>query len=805
MNIAKKLNLSFGILVLLIVVLVATQVHRTQQTRQEMQAMQQVLQLGQRVSAVVHELQKERGMSAGFLASRGANPAALNQQRQQSDEAIAQLQQVIAQLSLRSLPDYQRQQLDAFLAALSPLDDIRQQVSALSTTAPPMLGYYTGTLGYAIAYLDGTVTVTDAATIARSLHTLAQVKEAAGLERATGNIGFSSGQFTLDGLIRFTELASEQRMKLAEFARYAPPELQQSLHDIQQSNVFAKVQAMRDHAKHYYGSEQPMTVVASEWFALTTERIDELKRLEDQVNQHLLDLGKQSVTRASVAIALWLVFALLLIVLSYAVLMRVVRQGVSQPLQRIVSAIRGISTQARFSLRLPVNGQDEISELSQAVNHLLQQTDDALNEANRTVAAIAAADFSVRMRADYQGDLLSLKQGVNASAESVAFMMAELGKVMTSLYAGKFDARMDERVPESFRKQVETSLVSIESVVNAINQVMSAMAEGDFSTRVTADARGDLATMKDNVNVSVTAIADAIADIMRVVVAQAKGDLTQSIERQYSGELGDLRQAINSTIANLRELLQGVKRSVSAINEAASEIAAGNSDLSRRTEQQSASIEQSASSLTQLTVTVKQNADSARDANQLALKSRELTSFGSEKAHHAVHAMGGITTSSHRIADIISLIDGISFQTNILALNAAVEAARAGEQGRGFAVVASEVRMLAQRSANAAKEIKVLIDESVAMIDKGSLLVEETGSTIQAISQSIEQVTALIGQISAASIEQSEGLEQVNKAVVQMDDTTQQNSALVEEAAAAAKSLEEQALDLANAVATFRL
>jgi methyl-accepting chemotaxis protein len=255
---------------------------------------------------------------------------------------------------------------------------------------------------------------------------------------------------------------------------------------------------------------------------------------------------------------------------------------------------------------------------------------------------------------------------------------------------------------------------------------------------------------------------------------------------------------------NLNRIVEEVRTGTDTIATASGEIASGNMDLSSRTEQQASSLEETASSMEELTGTVKQNADNALQANQLALSASEVALMGGEVVAQVVDTMGSINDSAKKIVDIIGVIDGIAFQTNILALNAAVEAARAGEQGRGFAVVATEVRNLAQRSAAAAKEIKTLIGDSVDKVNTGSKLVNQAGSTMDEIVGSVKRVSDIISEIAAASREQSAGIEQVNQAITQMDQVTQQNAALVEEAAAAAGSLEEQAASLVDAVKVFK-
>src|SRR6202012_2390888 len=270
-------------------------------------------------------------------------------------------------------------------------------------------------------------------------------------------------------------------------------------------------------------------------------------------------------------------------------------------------------------------------------------------------------------------------------------------------------------------------------------------------------------------------------------------------------EMGQLLSALTKMREGLVETVSKVRGSTTAITQGANEIASGNADLSSRTEQQAAALQQTAASMEQLSATVKQNADNAKQANRLAHGALDTVTRGGQVVSRVTETMDGISESSRKVTEIIGMIEGIAFQTNILALNAAVEAARAGEQGRGFAVVASEVRSLAQRSGTAAKEIKELIGESAAKVEQGASLVAEASKTMSEAMQSVQSVTGIMGEIEAAALEQSEGIAQVNKAITQIDEVTQHNAALVEEAAAAARSLEEQAAVLRDAVAVFQL
>ncbi len=343
-------------------------------------------------------------------------------------------------------------------------------------------------------------------------------------------------------------------------------------------------------------------------------------------------------------------------------------------------------------------------------------------------------------------------------------------------------------------------------VEQEIAQIVGAATQGELGMRLSVDGKsGFFHTLASDLNRLLDTTQQALNATSEVLSRVAGGDLTQTMDADFSGIFGQLKDDTNSTIERLREVVGSIKEATEAINTAAKEIAAGNSDLSARTEEQASSLEETSSSMEQLNSTVRQNADNARQANELANRSNEIALRGGQMVKDVVNTMNGIQESSQRIADIIGVINGIAFQTNILALNAAVEAARAGEQGRGFAVVASEVRNLAQRSANAAKEIKELIDDSVGKVDSGARLVGQAGATMDEVVASFQRVAALVTDISNASREQSAGIEQVTQAVSQMDEVTQQNAALVEQASAAAESLEEQAQGLVSAVGVFRL
>ncbi|MGC9491295.1 aerotaxis transducer Aer2 [Vibrio genomosp. F10] len=327
---------------------------------------------------------------------------------------------------------------------------------------------------------------------------------------------------------------------------------------------------------------------------------------------------------------------------------------------------------------------------------------------------------------------------------------------------------------------------------------------GDLNDRIdTSVYSGFMKELGDGVNSLLDTLVTPLGECIQVMSGVADGNLNSSMSNDFDGEFGRLANAVNTSIVNLRNMTEKITTSSARVATASSEIAEGNDDLSQRVESQAANLEETAASMEQMTATVRQNADNAKGANELADDAARKASKGGDVVGQAVTAMSGINNASKKIADIIGVIDEIAFQTNLLALNAAVEAARAGEQGRGFAVVAGEVRNLAQRSAAAAKEIKGLINDSVEKVDEGSRLVDESGETLKEIVDAVAKVTELIAQIAASSIEQSTGIDEINRAVATMDEMTQQNASLVEETSAASQSLKDEGKVLLNLMNFF--
>jgi methyl-accepting chemotaxis protein len=451
----------------------------------------------------------------------------------------------------------------------------------------------------------------------------------------------------------------------------------------------------------------------------------------------------------------------------------------------------------------------DFSVMADNINQLVASHIALQNRVVEVVQHYGKGDFSIDMDRlpGRKGQITAAVDGVKASLTA---MQSEITSLAGAALAGNLAARADTgKFEYSFKAMAEGINATLDAVIGPLNVAASyvdRIAKGDIPDRITDPYNGDFNTIKNNLNTCIEAVNLLVADANTLSHAALDGCIQTRVDAsKHQGDFRSIVEGVNATLETIVTPIVAVKSAVNSISMAAREISAGNADLSQRTEQQAASLEETVYSMEELASTVRQNTDNAKQANQMALAASEVAAKGGGVVQQVVDTMSAINESARKIVDIISVIDGIALQTNILALNAAVEAARAGEQGRGFAVVASEVRNLAQRSAAAAKEIKALIGDSVEKVEGGSRLVSEAGKTMDEIVVSVKRVSDIMAEIAVASVEQSSGIDQVNRAVTQMDEMTQQNAALVEQAAAAAESLEEQAITLMQTVAQFRL
>ncbi|MCF5990508.1 methyl-accepting chemotaxis protein [Xanthomonas perforans] len=648
------------------------------------------------------------------------------------------------------------------------------------------------------------------------LDRMAKIQMGNGMLDANSSIMIALGTYAM----ATSEALNAQALEAIKAQRQRYKELREKLDTLPTSEEGRKIRKEMDAQRLISGkiNDQVMALAAKDENAAAQALLNEtgrqanaawqdkirqlVSRQEEQSQQAYAD-AVQSLTRAK-----WLLFlGGVAVVTVSALLAWLITRSLTHPLARATKAAEAIA-KGQLDNQVQSNARDETGRLLRAMSGMQTQLQSLLHAQTDMAKRHDQGQISFRIDADaFPGEYGRMAQDTNALVASHLEVQATLARIMGRYAIGDLSVSMDALPGEkAVLTQTMNEVKANLSAMNAeIKQLAQSAANGDFSARGDASRfQYDFHIMVDSLNQLMSTADGNLQSLSSLLRSIAAGDLTARMSGDFKGVFAQMRDDANATTTQLAEIVGRIQHSAVSINAAASEIAAGNQDLSQRTEQQAANLEETAASMEELTSTVRQNAEHARQANQLAIGAASVASQGGDVVSKVVGTMSGIEASSRKIADIISVIDGISFQTNILALNAAVEAARAGEQGRGFAVVASEVRTLAQRSTAAAKEIKSLIDDSVQRVAEGSLLVHSAGTTMAEIVTSVQRVTDIMGEISAASQEQSAGIEQVNQTVTQMDETTQQNAALVEEATAAARALEEQALGLTEAVAVFK-
>jgi methyl-accepting chemotaxis protein len=663
------------------------------------------------IASLVHELQKERGASAGFINSKGQSFAdTLRDQRPATDKMLATSRQRMADLIKSNAGTKFARDLESAMSKLERLQATRGSVDGFAITSQQSTEYYSAAIAGLIAIIDSISEMSEDGRIVRQATALSshvRRKEFAGQERATGSVGFTSGEFAEAPYRAFMRASIAGDGQAAAFKRNATPAQIEYVDNILKGPIQDEFLRMRAIAAASPYKNEMRSITGAQWFATATKYIDALKTAEDRLASDFIAAVREVATAARWGF--WGMLALVVGLLAVTgVLSVMVAMSITRPIARLVATMRELA-QGRNDIE--VEGTERADEIGHMARAVLVFRDAAIEK--------------IRLEGQTAEQRRQAEEERRRNAEAQAKAAAEQARVVDSLAQG-----------------------------------LKSLADGDLTFRLT-------------------------------------DGFTETYEQ--------IKQDFNAAMARLQETIQAISTAAREVAGASAEISGGTTDLSQRTEEQAASLEQTSASMEQIASTVKKNAENAQQANAFAAGTREVAARGGAVVAEAVSAMARIEESSRRISDIISVIDEIARQTNLLALNAAVEAARAGEAGRGFAVVASEVRSLAQRSSQAAKDIKDLITNSSGQVQEGVELVNKAGASLAEIVESIRKVAGIVSDIAAASAEQSTGLDQVNIALTQMDEVTQQNSALVEQNAAAAKALEQQSQAMDEQVSSFRL
>jgi methyl-accepting chemotaxis protein len=815
--------------------------------------MEKLVTMSLKVAELVHQLQEERMLAAFFVERRSDELSQkLQQQQVETDKTVNELSSFLATFNAANFSVDLQSNINKVPQRLADIEEQHKLVNLPDANALQIAKNYHEIDMFLISLIQQAIALSphhEIYVLGLSFVNLLEAKELAGLERTTLMEALLKGHFEPAQYREFVELVTKQVVyRRTMFTFFATPEQRVYLEEITKNQVFKQANQMREQALQVGTNCSLAAIDPNQWFKVQSTKVDLLKQLQDKVLQDLSQKTHSIKEITHHELVYSSVFIVVLLLLT-AILVFLVIHGLTKQLARAVTIANAIA-EGEFNNHIVIENRDETGKLLMAFERMQQQLSGLITkekqiaeEALRINRALDSVTTSVLITDEHYNIIYLNKAAQALFRQEEANFRAALPQFDADHLLGQSigvffqDAREYHNTLDNLNNSQHASLnlhnLTIDYIVTPvinregkrlglveefrdrtievamereINEVIQAASRTDFSKRISLDGKlGFFKLFSEGVNHILKFNQSAVQDLMRVFSALAKGDLTQTITNEYVGEFEQLKNDANTTVQRLTDIMTSIKQAAAAVSHAAEEIMQGNLSLNQRTEQQAAALEETAASMEQMTSTVQQNADNAKHATQLAASARSYAEKGSEVVGKAVVAITEISRGSKKITEITGVIDEIAFQTNLLALNAAVEAARAGEQGRGFAVVAAEVRNLAQRSATAAKEIKKLIQDSVVKVEEGTKLANKSGETLQDIVVAVKKVSDIVAEISAASQEQSSGIHQVNKAISQMDETTQQNAALVEEAAASSESMREQADELKRQVTFFHL
>lgn len=566
--------------------------------------------------------------------------------------------------------------------------------------------------------------------------------------------------------------------------------------------------------KHFYADSKQLkaelialdNILNQDLTQITHELAESSHKLQDESWKIALDNIDAAYSNAEaliISVELNTIIALLASIIAVVLIAR----KITAPLKHLTQCIQQVNDQGDFSISSGIQSKDEIGIIAKSFDKMLDTQSQAFMDIKRIMSQVSEGQFTGRIDSVLVGEFLSLKNCINDSAQQLESTFSELNRVNHCISQGDFDEHITADLKGEFKLAADSTNNTVDSLkafVTETNAVMEQISQGNLKNRIEMALPGDLNTLKEYINSTVTTVESTINEIKEVVQAQATGDLSTSILGDYQGDFNTLKTAINTSANELNRIVSEIKVAANNVQRAVVEVGTASDDLSMRTQTQAANIEETAAALEEMTSSVSEHTDSTIHADEIIHKTKDQSVKGMKIVESTRQSMAQITTSSEEIAEIITLIDSIAFQTNLLALNAAVEAARAGEHGRGFAVVASEVRNLAQKSADAASNIKTIIETSVNQVKQGEKQVGESGKMLNAINSSIIEITTIVEEITNSSKEERTGIEQINIAISQIDQITQQNAAISEETSAAATQMQDEAEHMMKSLAFFK-